>query len=111
MRAVKDKLEQDLGIYNKLILVDSAFDRAEEALSVLKDCMDVHVYSCIKPLVCAENIEMIDSEIEKCLLKLYYLYEFSNRFVVINENKQFGNVWSYVNADLITFEDAVRCYL
>lgn len=104
---IKDKLEKDLELYKKVVLVESSFPRAEEVLAILEEFECVHCY--VRPDIEKTCIsEPIDAEQEKELLDLYYLYEFSDRFSVCGTSDQFGTVWNYVDAGLMTFDDAVK---
>ncbi len=38
---------------------------------------------------------------------MYYMYEFSECFMVLDGNNQFGSIFNYVAAGIITFEQAV----
>lgn len=39
------------------------------------------------------------------LLKLYKMYEFSNRFYVVSDSEQYGNVFNYIRNGIITEEE------
>ena len=45
------------------------------------------------------------------LLSLYYLYSFSDRFLVISEQPQFGSLNNYVTAGLLTREEMMEAFL
>lgn len=42
------------------------------------------------------------------LLELYNMYEFSDRFRVVSGNRQFGSVWNYVDAGILTEQEALE---
>ncbi len=44
---------------------------------------------------------------DPAVLKLYRTYEFSNRFIVFDENRQYGSIWNYVREGLMTAEEAI----
>ena len=45
------------------------------------------------------------------ILKLYYLYEFSNRIVVVEHGQIFGSLLNYIAAGLLTGKEMVEAFL
>lgn len=72
-----------------VVYVDDSFAWKEAAVSYLGSRHDVEIVT------------------DKAMIELYYLYEFSDRFIVLSESEQYGSVWNYVKGGLITFEDAM----
>ncbi len=42
------------------------------------------------------------------LLKLYWTYEFSDRFIVLDDNNRYGSVWNYVREGILSAEEALE---
>ncbi len=40
-------------------------------------------------------------------MELYRMYEFSDRFIVLDESNEYGSIWNYVRKGLITAEEAL----
>lgn len=105
--SVKDKLERDLKKYKIVLLISSSFPQWKEVLCALKENEDFHIYCPFEMAVDCSNAENISAEMEKEMLDFYYMYEFSERFMVLDGNNQFGSIFNYVAAGIITFEQAV----
>ena len=42
------------------------------------------------------------------LIKLYRTYEFSDRFIVLDDSCQYGSVWNYVSEGTLSVEEALE---
>lgn len=45
------------------------------------------------------------------LCGLYFTYEFSDRFVVFSDNRQYGTIFNYADTGIVTEEEAVKAIL
>lgn len=56
-------------------------------------------------------IQISDTEIIE-IQNLYFMYEFSNRFQIIEYNENVGTIWNFVNSGLLSEEDVIYalCY-
>lgn len=97
----------------KLISESAVLKEAEEKVLLLSGNHSDNSYSyyyynqdedkAVKDFLPKENIESI--------LKLYYLYEFSNRIQVISDSACFGSLLEYVDMGILTMEEAVDALL
>lgn len=60
---------------------------------------------------CGIDIQVISYE-EYCnMAKLYYMYEFSDRLHMLDDNPQYGNLGNYISSGLLTEEEAFMASL
>lgn len=90
MSKVVDRLQDMLQRYDVVVYVDDGFQWKELSLSKVKD----------RPEICV----VTDSD----YLKLYRMYEFSDKFIVLSESEQYGSIWNYVRLGMISAEDALE---
>ena len=50
----------------------------------------------------------ITAEQQSELLKVYHMYEFSDRFRVVSRDSRFGSIWNYVDAGILTEREALE---
>lgn len=116
---IEAQLEKDLEQYDRVILLadDETGNFFAEQLKkwdflqgrrkrVL--LLSVHVRDKEVGKVCARKI---GKETEAELLRLYDLYEFSDRFLVLRDEKHCGTIWNYVKGGLLTSAEAVNAIL
>jgi len=108
MMSVKDKLERDLKKYKIVLLISSSFPQCKEVLCAFKENEDFHIYCPFEMAVDCSNAENISVEMEKEMLDFYYMYEFSDRFWVVDNGQQYGSLWNYVESKILTFDEAVE---
>ena len=122
--AVRSELEQDIAEFNKVILVYG--QKAEEGLAnalygygdIKKADAKVLILSsgknCCK--CCKESISGItwryitDGKMQD-ILKLYYLYEFSDRIVLFSQESIFAGMMNFVDTGILTMSELVRALL
>ena len=63
--SIKDKLEEDLEKYKKVILVERSFDRKEDVLGILSAAEGIRVYVSDDYRQRYANVEVISAEDEK----------------------------------------------
>lgn len=106
---ILNKLERILDEYDKVIFFDcdieikGAFEKSEILNNINKKvCIiseNMNLYS--------ENFEQlkISEEEKNFLLDLYYTYEFSDKFLIISNDEKFGNLFNYVENEMLTLEE------
>ena len=59
------------------------------------------------------NIDCVNLDEEKAsdLKHLYYTYEFSNKFIMLSTDSNFGTIWNYVKTGILTSEEALSALL
>lgn len=45
------------------------------------------------------------------VLQLYMMYDFSDRFLVLSDNSQYGSLMNYVKTGIMTMEDIFQAFL
>ncbi|WP_022755892.1 hypothetical protein [Butyrivibrio fibrisolvens] len=103
-----DKLMDTLSKNKKVILIASDFSKTEEALAILDVYKDIKVLSTDGSCSYHDNAEQISCGEEQELLDLYYLYEFSDKFLVFENSSNYGSVFHYVDEGMISFEEAIN---
>lgn len=53
----------------------------------------------------------LDAESSIALRKLYYTYEFSDKFRILSADNNFGTVWNYTKTGILSPEEAVSVLL
>ena len=52
-----------------------------------------------------------EAESREAIQKLYYTYEFSNKFSILSVSDNFGTIWNYVKTGVLTLEEALSALL
>lgn len=81
--------------------------------SKLKEGFYINLPNHLSPgfwnLPCIRDVVSDFTEEERqYLLKLYFLYEFSDRFQVISDDTPYGNIFNLVKTGLLTAEEAAQ---
>lgn len=121
---MRSELERDIADFSKIILVHG--QRAEEGLGDALDGYEAVRKTDRKVLIlsggkkrwncCKEGRGSIiwrcltDREMQD-ILKLYYLYEFSDRVVLFSQESIFGGLLNYVDTGILTMDELVRALL
>ncbi|MBE5837062.1 hypothetical protein [Butyrivibrio sp.] len=108
MMSVKDKLERDLKKYKIVLLISSSFPQCKEVLCAFKENEDFHIYCPFEMAVDCSNAENISAVMEKEMLDFYYMYEFSDRFWVVDNGQQYGSLLNYIKTGIMTFDEVVE---
>ena len=104
---LKDILTEKMEL-NRKVIIASDFSRIEEALAILDMHKDIKVLSVDNRCGQHENAKVITRDEERELLDLYHMYEFSDKFLVLENSSQYGSVFDYVEDGIISFDEAVR---
>lgn len=91
MDKIADKLNKSLESDHRVVYVSDDFAWKELALEKIKTM---------------DNTEIV---LDLEALELYRMYEFSDRFIVLEENDKFGSIWNYVRNGMISAEEALEC--
>ena len=63
--------------------------------------------NCLNGIDCG----FLEAESGAAIQKLYYTYEFSNKFSISSEDNNFGTIWNYVKTGILTSEEALSALL
>lgn len=101
---IKEKIKNDLNIYDLILLVDS-----DEQLSVgglMEKLLNSQAFR-----KSPKKILVLPSEKYMDLVSLYHTYEFSDRFKIIGKSMQYGGLFNYVDNGLLTEQEAFELIL
>lgn len=102
------EIEKDLERFGRILLIT---DMCEEAFPAGMDAKNILVLSTgTIPSESSLQItyRQITIEQQAELLKVYHMYEFSDRFRVISRDSRFGSIWNYVDAGILTEQEALE---
>lgn len=102
------EIEKDLERFDRILLIA---DMCAGSFPVITDAKNILVLSVgtISPdnsLQIAYRQITIEQQAE--LLKVYHMYEFSDRFRVVSRDSRFGSIWNYVDAGILTEREALE---
>lgn len=102
------EIEKDLERFDRILLIA---DGCIEAFPVVMDAKTVLVLS-VGEVSLESNPQItyrqITTEQETELIKTYHMYEFSDRFRVVSRDSRFGSIWNYVDAGILTEQEALE---
>lgn len=118
------QLQQDLTVYGKIALIpgdfvaDAMFARTSGHLTDTASA-DTKQERALLILSSAEipgrykNVEcrQITEKEERELTDLYYTYEFSDRFCLLDCPAQYGGLFNYVETGMLSGDEAISCML
>ena len=112
------RLEKDLEEFDRIILVDEQRVK-QEFLDAFYESEDLAA-ACRKILILSGaedkrkgNIvwrHITESEMQD-MIKLYHMYEFSNRISLLSWENAFGGLDNLVNTGVLTKEEAIKAFL
>ncbi len=76
-----------------------------------RNLANVEVWHDFDGISDSDKIKKKSSEQICEILKLYRLYDFSDRLFVISENPQYGNLFNYVKNGVLSSEELVEAWL
>lgn len=71
----------------------------------------IEVWHCINEATSFNGTRLLAREQMDRILRLYHLYEFSDKITVLSEDIQFANMINYVKVGLLTPEEMVEALL
>lgn len=90
--------------YNKIILNENKL--------ILIKCKENVSFEYDKDNIKIENISDINSDaIIKKLSELYRMYEFTDKFIMISDNKIYPSIFNFVETGILTEEEVWRALL
>ena len=101
---IKEKISNDLNIYDLILLVDS--DEQSSVGGLMGRLLNSQAFRKSQ-----KKILVLPSEKYKDLVSLYHTYEFSDRFKVIGRSRQHGGLFNYVDNGLLTEQEAFELIL
>lgn len=102
------EIEKDLEQFDRILLITnectSLFPAVTDAINIL-----VLSISAL-PVESDSHItyRQITKEQQTELLQTYHMYEFSDRFRIVSRDDQFGSIWNYVDAGVLTEQEALE---
>ena len=106
--AILMEIEKDLERFDRILLIT---DMDVALFSAIMDMKNILILSA-NPVPLESNSQItyrqITSEQQTELLKIYHMYEFSDRFRVVSRDSRFGGIWNYVDAGILTEQEALE---
>lgn len=114
-----EMLKEVMNQYDKIFLVtyspqQKEWNRICGVLSESGKIVDIMpIFLIEEGIDCPKDIPSIQlSHAEACKLRhLYLTYEFSDRFVLVSEQEQYGTIFNYVDTGILTEKEAVKAIL
>lgn len=102
------EIQKDLERFDRILLITGmdigAFPAVLDAKNIL--ILSVGAVSMESNPQIAHR--QITAEQQAELLKTYHMYEFSDRFRVVSRDSRFGSIWNYVDAGILTEQEALE---
>lgn len=102
------EIEEDLERFDRILLIT---DMGIGAFPAVVDAKNILILST--GTISVENdsqvtCRQITMEQQAELLKIYHMYEFSDRFRVVSRDSRFGSIWNYVDTGMLTEQEALE---
>ena len=107
-RDILSQTEKDLEQFDRILLIK---DTCEMPFPAAMDVKNILILSSGEiPLDSNRRIayRKITAEQQAELLRIYHMYEFSDRFRVVSWDSRFGSIWNYVDAGILTEQEALE---
>ncbi len=101
---MKVKLENDLKLYDLILLVES--DDPSSVGGLMGKLLNTQAFRKSQ-----KKILVLPAEKYGDLVSLYHTYEFSDRFRVIGRSSQYGSLFNYIDNGLLTEAEAFELLL
>lgn len=110
-----NKIETILKENDKIFLIDCSIELEKKFLEFIMSnevdkkifiVSDNNIYKSNK----FENSSFTEYE-KELLIKLYFMYEFTNKICLISDNNLYGNLFNYVDNNLLNYEEAFALIL
>lgn len=102
------EIEKDLEQYDRILLLTNIWTDPFPTITGTQNILVLSVSTVSlegNPQITYRQISM---EQQTELLKMYHMYEFSDRFRVVSRDSQFGSIWNYVDAGILTEQEALE---
>ena len=111
------KLEKYIQLYDKIFLIElgTEYDKhfLNDFIKFANSNANDKKWVCLISEELEENydccVKITRQELEY-IKKIYFMYEFSNRFYFISENDKFGCLWNYVCNGILTKTEAFSAF-
>lgn len=106
--SILTEIEKDLERFDRVILITDMDVMPFPADMDVKNILILSVNAV--PLESNSQItyRQITADQQAELLKIYHMYEFSDRFRVVSRDDQFGSIWNYVDTGIMTEQEALE---
>lgn len=119
LKRIIKQMETDLTVYDQILLVKNDTDEdmklAESFLAFAVSWQTNKKVLILSPVDFSECsgvlYRKISKEEENSILKMYNMYEFSNRISVISHNGHFGSLLNYFETGVLTLKEMFRAML
>jgi len=114
------ELENNLNKYDKVILINGLDNKNLDLTELIIDYLEmkkVVIKILLLSSTISENdkqtytVQKISKEDEQIIVSLYRIYEFSDRFFLIDNGNHNGNLFNYVEKGLLTLEEAIEAMI
>ena len=106
--AILPEIEKDLERFDRILLITGMDIGAFPAVVDAKNILILSVGAVSMEGNPQIAYRQITAEQQTELLKTYHMYEFSDRFRVVSRDSRFGSVWNYVDAGILTEQEALE---
>lgn len=112
---INNEIAEDLKCYDMVFLIDKeelakqfcgseALAAVKKRVKIYLPCrIDIEIPTVICRYLSKEEIEFV--------LKLYYLYDFSDHFILVSENPCYGGLFNYVRTGWLTLNEVFSVLL
>lgn len=105
------EVEKDLEQFDRILLIIDMCDRPFPAGMGAKNILILSVGTVPLESNLQITYRQITTEQQAELLKVYHMYEFSDRFRVVSRDSRFGSIWNYVDAGILTEQEALEAFV
>lgn len=102
------EVEKDLERFDRILLITDMCIIPFPAIMNAKNILVLSVRTIPSESNLRITYRQITTEQQTELLKIYHVYEFSDRFRVVSRSGQFGSIWNYVDAGILTEQEALE---
>lgn len=118
MKEVIKRTERDLEQFVLILFFTGEREFAEEWLSYAAEAMRLEAN--LKKVLILSDLDIsyqscsnfayrrVDREEKEVLERLYFTYDFSDRFIMISDKQQFGGLPNYIKTGTITKEEMIQ---
>lgn len=100
------EIEKDLERYDRILLLTNTWTGPFPTITGAKNILVLSVSTISLESNPQITYRQITTQQQAELLKIYRMYEFSDRFRVVSRDSQFGGIWNYVDAGILTEQEA-----
>lgn len=116
MEKIISELEKDIKQYKQVLLYlldeGEMLKKLAESDSYKRYGASLKIYSvCTSEIEKIENLQVVSNQEAEDILKYYHMYEFSDRFKIIENHVQYGGLLNYVKNGMITEEEFMEAIL